>query len=232
MAARSMHMGGSALVAALEAALTKARPIAAQMLQADEAVLEFTDGEFCVADSSRSVSLSEVARQAKGSLDSYERREDAPFTLPSGSHVAEVEIDRDTGAIRLARYLMVDDYGSMINPRLTEGQVHGGVTQGIGQAMWEEVAYDPDTAQLLSGSLMDYTVPRASHLPSFEVHFRQTPTLNNPLGVKGSGQAGCIGAPQTIMSAVLDALKPLGITDIDMPATQERLWQAISNASG
>ncbi len=230
--ARSMHMGGSALVAALEAALTKARPIAAQMLQADEAVLEFTDGEFCVADSSRSVSLSEVARQAKGSLDSYERREDAPFTLPSGSHVAEVEIDRDTGAIRLARYLMVDDYGSMINPRLTEGQVHGGVTQGIGQAMWEEVAYDPDTAQLLSGSLMDYTVPRASHLPSFEVHFRQTPTLNNPLGVKGSGQAGCIGAPQTIMSAVLDALKPLGITDIDMPATQERLWQAISNASG
>ncbi|MDP6832118.1 MAG: xanthine dehydrogenase family protein molybdopterin-binding subunit [Alphaproteobacteria bacterium] len=230
--ARSMHMGGSALVAALDAALAKARPIAAQMLQADEAVLEFTDGDFRVADSSRSVSLSEVARQAKGSLDSYERREDAPFTLPSGSHVAEVEIDRETGRMLLQRYLMVDDYGAMINPRLTEGQVHGGVTQGIGQAMLEEVAYDPETAQLLSGSLMDYTVPRASHLPAFEVHFRQTPTLNNPLGVKGSGQAGCIGAPQTVMAAVLDALKPLGITDIDMPATPERLWRAIRDASG
>ena len=234
--ARSMHMGGSALVAAIEAALAKARPIAAQMLQADEAALEFSIGEFSLAGSGRSVSLLEVAAAARDpkmageSLDSYERREDAPFTLPSGSHVAEVEIDRDTGAMRLTRYLMVDDYGAMINPRLTEGQVHGGVTQGIGQAMWEEVAYDPDTAQLLSGTLMDYTVPRAAHLPSFEVHFRQTPTLNNPLGVKGSGQAGCIGAPQTVMAAVLDALKPLGITDIDMPATSERLWRAIKGA--
>ncbi len=235
--ARSMHMGGSALVAALDAALAKARPIAAQMLQADAAALEFVDGDFRLADSGRSVSLLEVAAAARDpklageSLDSYERREDAPFTLPSGSHVAEVEIDRETGVMRLQRYLMVDDYGAMINPRLTEGQVHGGVTQGIGQAMMEEVAYDPETAQLLSGSLMDYTVPRASHLPSFEMHFRQTPTLNNPLGVKGSGQAGCIGAPQTVMAAVLDALKPLGITDIDMPATPERLWRAIQDAS-
>ncbi|MBL6951988.1 MAG: xanthine dehydrogenase family protein molybdopterin-binding subunit [Alphaproteobacteria bacterium] len=236
--ARSMHMGGSALVAAMAAVLDKARPIAAQMLQADETALAFEDGAFGVAGSDRSVRLLDVAAAARdpklagevgaNGLDSYARREDAPFTFPSGCHVAEVEIDRQTGALRLESYLMVDDYGAMINPRLTEGQVHGGVTQGIGQALLENLVYDPDTAQLLSGTLMDYTLPRATHLPSFAVHFRQTPTAANPLGVKGSGQAGCIAAPQTIISAILDALKPLGITDIDMPATPERLWRAMN----
>ena len=232
--ARSMHMGGSALVAAMDMVLAKARVVAAQMLQPDVDTLEFGDGEFRVANSERSVPLLEVAAAARDpklgseSLDSYARRDDAPFTFPSGCHVAEVEIDRDTGALRLERYLMVDDYGAMINPRLTEGQVHGGVTQGIGQAMVEEVAYDSETAQLLSGTLMDYTVPRATLLPQFEVHFRQTPTGANPLGVKGSGQAGCIGAPQTIVAAVLDALKPLGVTDIDMPMTSEKIWRAIN----
>jgi len=236
--ARSMHMGGSALVAAMNAALAKARPIAAQMLQADEDALEFADGQYRVTGSTRAVSLLDVAAAARDAevtagagLDSYERREDAPFTFPSGCHVAEVEIDRATGVLTLARYLMVDDYGRQINPALTAGQVHGGVTQGIGQAIFEDVAYDPDTAQLISGTLMDYTMPHAAQLPSFEVHFRETPTLANPLGVKGSGQAGCMAAPQTIMAAVLDALKPLGITDMDMPATPERLWRAIRNAS-
>ncbi len=241
--ARSMHMGGSALVAAMAAVLAKARPVAARMLQADEAALLFENGAFGVAGSGRSVPLLEVAAAARDSnlvdagaevgeavangLDSYARREDAPFTFPSGCHVAEVEIDRQTGALRLERYLMVDDYGVLINPRLTEGQVHGGVTQGIGQALLENLAYDPESAQLLSGTFMDYTLPRAVHLPSFTVHFRQTPTAANPLGVKGSGQAGCIGAPQTIIAAILDALRPLGITDIDMPASPERIWRAI-----
>ncbi len=236
--ARSMHMGGSALVAAMTASLAKARPIAAQMLQANEDALEFGGGAFKVADSERSVSLLDVAAAARdpksttgAGLDSYERREDAPFTFPSGCHAAEVEIDRETGVLRLVHYVMVDDYGRRINPALTMGQVHGGVTQGIGQALWEAVVYDPGTAQLLSGTLMDYTVPRATHLPSFEIHFRQTPTAANPLGVKGSGQAGCMSAPQTIMAAILDALKPLGITDMDMPATPERLWRAIKDAS-
>jgi carbon-monoxide dehydrogenase large subunit len=233
-----MHMGGSALVAAMTAALAKAKPVAAQMLQADVAALEFAAGAFHVAGSERSVSLLEVAAAARdpktttgAGLDSYERRENAPFTFPSGCHVAEVEIERETGVLHLMRYLMVDDYGRRINPALTMGQVHGGVAQGIGQALWEAIAYDPATAQLLSGTLMDYTVPRATHLPSFETHFRETPTAANPLGVKGSGQAGCMAAPQTIMAAVLDALKPLGITDMDMPATPERLWRAIRYAS-
>jgi carbon-monoxide dehydrogenase large subunit len=229
--ARSMHMGGSALVAAMDAVLDKARPIAARMLQADEAALVFEIGAFGVSGSDRSISLLDVAAEAGDGLDSYARREDAPFTFPSGCHVAEVEIDGQTGALRLERYLMVDDYGAMINPRLTEGQVHGGVTQGIGQALMENLVYDPDTAQLLSGTLLDYALPLADHLPSFAVHFQQTPTAANPLGVKGSGQAGCIGAPQTIVSAILDALKPLGITDLDMPATPERLWRAINSKS-
>ena len=246
--ARSMHMGGSALVAAMQAALGKARRVAARMLQAEEASLDFADGVFRVRGSgggNSSVSLLEVAAAARDpkladaalgedggvGLDSYARRDDAPFTFPSGCHVAEVEIDRATGALRLERYLIVDDYGRLINPRLTEGQVHGGVTQGIGQAMMENVAYDPESAQLLSGTLMDYTLPRAAALPPFEVHFNQTPTAANPLGVKGSGQAGCMAAPQTVIAAVLDALKPLGITDIDMPATPERLWRAINNGA-
>ncbi len=226
--ARSMHMGGSALVVAMDAVLAKARPIVARMLQANEAALVFENGAFGVSGSDRSISLLDVAAEAGDGLDSYGRREDAPFTFPSGCHVAEVEIDGQTGALRLERYLMVDDYGAMINPRLTEGQVHGGVTQGIGQALLENLVYDPDTAQLLSGTFLDYTLPRAAHLPSFAVHFQQTPTAANPLGVKGSGQAGCIAAPQTIISAILDALKPLGITDIDMPATPERLWRAMN----
>jgi carbon-monoxide dehydrogenase large subunit len=231
-------MGGSALVAAMAAALAKARPVAAQMLQTGEDTLEFTHGEFRVAGTAQSVPLLDVAAAARdpnvaggAGLDSYERREDAPITFPSGCHVAEVEIDRETGVAALISYIMVDDYGRRINPRLIEGQVHGGIAQGIGQALFENVIYDPETAQLLSGTWLDYTMPHAAQLPSFELHFRETPTAANPLGVKGSGQAGCMAAPQTIMAAVLDALKPMGITDMDMPATSERLWRAIMAAS-
>ena len=232
-----MHMGGSALYAAMEATLDKARPIAAQMLQTDEDAIEFTEGQFLVRATGQYVGLLDVAAAAKdsnisdgGGLDTYERREDAPFTFPSGCHVAEVEIDQDTGQLRLVRYLLVDDYGQQINPKLTEGQVHGGIVQGIGQAIFENVIYDPTSGQLLNGTWMDYAMPRADHVPSFEIHFRQTLTSANPLGVKGAGQAGCMAAPQTIVLAVLDALKPLDITDMDMPVTPERLWQAIRDA--
>ena len=248
--ARSMHMGGSALMLAMDAALDKGRGVAAQLLQADAADLEFTNGAFVIKDSDRSVSLLEVAAAARepamapdsapagstdGSgdgLDSFAMREGAPFTFPSGCHVAEVEIDADTGATRLLRYLMVDDYGRLINPRLAEGQVVGGVAQGIGQALMENAVHDPQSAQLLSGSWMDYAMPRAGDLPAFEVHFEERPTGVNPLGVKGTGQAGCIAAPQTIINAILDALAPLGIDDLDMPATPEQLWRAIRDAKG
>jgi carbon-monoxide dehydrogenase large subunit len=152
------------------------------------------------------------------------------FTFPSGCHVAEVEIDPETGAIELMRYTAVDDYGRLINPLLTEGQVQGGVAQGIGQAMLEHTVYDPSSGQLLSGSFMDYTLPRADDLPFFDIELIERPTGANPLGVKGAGQAGCIAAPQTVMAAILDALRPAGVEALDMPATPERVWQVLAKA--
>jgi carbon-monoxide dehydrogenase large subunit len=152
------------------------------------------------------------------------------FTFPSGCHVAEVEVDPETGATTLVRYTAVDDYGRLINPLLTEGQVQGGVTQGIGQAMVEHTVYDAASGQLLSGSLMDYALPRADDLPAFDIELIERPTAANPLGVKGSGQAGCIAAPQTVMAAILDALRPAGVEAMDMPATPERVWRALNEA--
>jgi carbon-monoxide dehydrogenase large subunit len=235
-----MHMGGGVMALAINAVLAKARAVAATLLQAEVAALAYMDGRFTVPDNDRSITLLDVAAAARnqdvapdfdgGGLDSFVMRKEAPFTFPNGCHAAEVEIDPQTGVVNLLRYLMVDDYGTLVNPRLVEGQVHGGVAQGIGQALMERVAYDPQSGQLLSGSFMDYTVPRATHLPAFETHLEGVPTAANLLGVKGSGQAGCIGAPQTIINAVLDALTPLGIDHIQMPATAETVWQAIQTA--
>ena len=152
------------------------------------------------------------------------------FTFPNGCHVAEVEIDPDTGLVSLERYAVVDDYGRLINPLLTRGQVQGGIAQGIGQALLERTVYEPASGQLLSGSLMDDALPRADNLPPFDITLAELPTSANPLGVKGSGQAGAIAAPQTIINAIVDALAPLGIDHIDMPATPERVWRAIRAA--
>jgi len=153
------------------------------------------------------------------------------ITFPNGCHIAEVEVYPDTGATTLERYTAVDDFGTLINPMLTVGQVHGGVAQGIGQAMLEHTVYDQHSGQMLSGSFMDYTLPRAQDLPDFDITLSGTPTNANPLGVKGSGQAGAMASPQAIIAAVLDALAPLGVTHIDMPATPERIWRAIRSAS-
>jgi carbon-monoxide dehydrogenase large subunit len=152
-------------------------------------------------------------------------------TFPNGCQAAEVEIDPETGYLRLTRYFAVDDYGRLVNPRLTEGQVQGGIAQGIGQAMLEDIIYDRESGQLLTGSLMDYALPRADDLPPIEVILEGTPTAANPLGVKGSGQAGAIAGPQTIMNAIADALALRGATTPDMPATPERIWRALRQAS-
>jgi aerobic carbon-monoxide dehydrogenase large subunit len=164
------------------------------------------------------------------SLDTHVMNMSDLVVFPSGCHVAEVEIDPDTGATTLLRYTAVDDYGRLINPMLTQGQVHGGLAQGIGQALLERTVYDPDSGQLLSGSFMDYALPRADDLPALDVTLAELPTASNPLGVKGSGQAGAIAAPQTVLNAVLDALAPLGVRAFDMPATPERVWQAIRDS--
>ena len=149
-----------------------------------------------------------------------------PSAFPNGCHVAEVEIDPETGAVTLARYTAVDDFGTLVNPMLAEGQVHGGVVQGIGQALTEHTVYD-QTGQLLSGSFMDYAMPRADDLPSLDVDFHPVPATSNPLGVKGCGEAGVTGALPAVMNAIIDALADRGITHVDMPATPERIWRAL-----
>jgi carbon-monoxide dehydrogenase large subunit len=239
--ARSMHMGGAAVVKAIDATLAKARSLAAHLLQASEGELVFADGRFAVQGSDRMIALPALARSAEDpanlpdgmtkGLGVHVMNMTDVFTFPSGCHVAEVEVDPETGAVELVRYTAVDDYGRLINPLLTEGQVQGGVTQGIGQAMLEHTVYDASSGQLLSGSLMDYALPRADDLPSFDIELIERPTGANPLGVKGSGQAGCIAAPQTVMAAILDALRPAGVETLDMPATPERVWQALVKAA-
>jgi carbon-monoxide dehydrogenase large subunit len=235
--ARSMHQGGTALVKAAEMVIEKGRRIAAGLLQADSAEIVFAEGRFTVPGTERGIDLPAVARaaadpanlpegMAPGLASSVYNMLDG-FTFPNGCHIAEVEIDLETGVVTLERYTAVDDYGRLINPLLTAGQVQGGVAQGIGQALLEHTVYDPDSSQLLSGSLMDYALPRADDLPPFDITLAELPTAANPLGVKGSGQAGCIAAPQTIINAIVDALSPLGIDHIDMPATPERVWRAI-----
>ena len=238
--ARSMHMGGAALVKAMDAALSKARRLAAHLLQASEHELDYDQGRFTVRGSDRAVDLATLAGSAQEAANLPEGMSRGlgehvlnitdVFTFPSGCHVAEVEIDSETGAIDLLRYTAVDDYGRLINPMLTEGQVHGGLAQGIGQALVEHTVYDPQTGQLLSGSLMDYALPRATDLPFFDIELVERPTGANPLGVKGSGQAGCIGAPQTVMAAVLDALRSAGVERLEMPATPARVWEALQAA--
>ncbi|MDB5512219.1 MAG: hypothetical protein JWR08_1702 [Enterovirga sp.] len=239
--ARSLHQGGAALVRAIEAVLGKARTIAGRLLQADPAELVFRDGGFETADGARRIDLPSVAAAAAdpeqispgtepGSLESYVDNPLDLVTFPNGCHVAEVEIDPETGQVELLAYTAVDDFGTIINPLLTEGQIQGGVVQGIGQALHERTAYDPGSGQLISASFMDYGLPRAADLPPLDIRFNGVPSGANPLGVKGSGQAGCIAAPQTIMHAVLDALAPLGIETMDMPATPDRIWKAIRDA--
>jgi carbon-monoxide dehydrogenase large subunit len=224
--ARSMHMGGAALFKAAQQVIEKGKPVAARLLQAQSDQVVFAAGRFSAGE--RSVDLLSVARDT--SLDTYVWNLLDIITFPNGCHVAEVEIDPETGQVTLQRYTAVDDYGTLINPLLTVGQVQGGVAQGIGQALTERTVYDPDSGQMLSGSFMDYQIPRAVDLPGLDITLTGIPTKANPLGVKGSGQAGAIAAPQTIISAVLDALAPLGVTHIDMPATPERVWRAIQQA--
>jgi aerobic carbon-monoxide dehydrogenase large subunit len=230
--ARSMHMGGAALVRAAQAVIDKGRTVAARLLQAAPEAVAFDAGRFTTADG-RAADILEVARAATDfdtSLDARADVADAAFTFPNGCHVAEVEIDPETGAVVLERYLAVDDFGRLINPLLTAGQVQGGVAQGIGQALLERTVYDAGNGQLLSGSFMDYAIPRAGDLPMLDISLAGTPTDANPLGVKGSGQAGAMAAPQTVMHAILDALAPLGVVHLDMPATAEAVWRAICSA--
>lgn len=240
--ARSLSMGGTALAKAAEAVLAKGTRIAAHLLQAERAEVRFAHGRFAVPGrDAAGIDLLALARAARDpanlppgldpGLDTDVAHHEDAFTFPSGCHVAEVEVDPETGHVALVAYTTTDDFGRLINPMLTEGQVHGGVAQGIGQALLEHVVYEEGSGQLLSGSLQDYALPRADDLSAFDVRLAPLPSKVNPLGVKGSGQSGAMAAPQTIMHAILDALAPIGVHDLDMPATPERIWRAIRAAS-
>jgi carbon-monoxide dehydrogenase large subunit len=221
--------------------IDKGKKIAAHMLEAAEADISFDDGMFAIAGTDRSVSLDAVARAAfnpaqlppglePGFAESGHFTPPQP-TFPNGCHVCEVEIDPDTGHIDILRYLVVDDFGVVINPLLLQGQVHGGIAQGVGQAMLERTVYDPESGQLLTGNLTDYAIPHADTLPALEFSYNVVPCRTNPLGVKGAGEAGAIGAPPALVNAVVDALAELGIDHLDMPLTPERLWRAIREAA-
>ena len=222
--ARSLPMAGSALLMALDASLAKAHQEAARLLQSDPASIRFEAGTFH-APGRASITLADMLGMLPdGALDACAHDPNDLFVYPNGCHVAEVEVDPETGAVALVRYVAADDYGVLVNPLLTEGQVQGGLAQGIGQAMLERVHYDPEYGQLLTATLSDYALPRAADLPWLEVRFDETaPTARNPLGAKGAGQAGAIGAPQAVMAAIADAI---GIAHLDMPATPEAVWRA------
>ncbi|MBY0430938.1 MAG: molybdopterin-dependent oxidoreductase, partial [Rhodospirillales bacterium] len=230
---RSLPVGGAALADAVENALAKARAQAARMLGANEAALTFSEGTFTLAGTNRFVSLSELAAEAARhgeTLGAAGAFKPSAATFPNGCHVCEVEIDPETGAVVIVGYTIVDDFGVVLNPLLLAGQVYGGVAQGIGQALLEKVVYDPESGQLLSGSLMDYGLPRAADMPSFRFAANEVPCRANPLGVKGAGEAGAIGAPPAVINAIVDALAPLGIRHIDMPATPHAVWRALRQA--
>jgi aerobic carbon-monoxide dehydrogenase large subunit len=241
MGSRSTVIGGTAVWLAADRVLAKARTIAAHLLEAAPADLGFSDGRFVVAGTTRGVDLAEVARAAfqparlPAGLEPglYETGTFSPAadTFPNGAHVCEVEIDPETGAVALLNYVVVDDVGTVVNPLTLEGQIHGGVAQGAGQALLEQVVYDPQSGQLLTGSLMDYGLPRADTLGPILTEVHPVPTALNPLGAKGAGEAGTVGALPAVMNAVLDALAPLGVRELDMPATGARVWQAIRAAA-
>ncbi|MGH7037469.1 MAG: xanthine dehydrogenase family protein molybdopterin-binding subunit [Stellaceae bacterium] len=242
-ASRSLAVGGSAVVKALDKIVAKGKKIAAHLLEAAEADIAFEDGQFRVAGTDRAVPFAQIALSAyvphnypidtvEPGLDETAFYDPANFTYPAGAHVAEVEIDRETGAVALLNFTAADDFGRIINPLIVEGQVHGALAQGIGQALYENTEYDPESGQLRTGSLMDYCLPRADTMIAFNLATHATLCPHNPLGVKGCGEAGTIGAPAAIMNAVINALAPLGVTDLAMPATPERVWRAIAGRAG
>jgi carbon-monoxide dehydrogenase large subunit len=238
--ARSAVVGGSALKVAADAIINKAKPMAAAMMEADVGDIEFNDGNFKVAGTDKAIPLTEVAKASFApmgpmtkfgiGLEGSGSHSPEPPSHPNGAHAVEVEIDPETGVVTVDKYVMVDDLGQVLNPMIVNGQQHGGVAQGIGQALFEHQVYDKNSAQLVTGSFMDYVMPRADMLPNFEIALEEVRCLTNPIGVKGIGESGTIGAPPVVINAIIDALSPLGIDRIDMPATPGKVWAAINAA--
>jgi carbon-monoxide dehydrogenase large subunit len=239
--ARSAIVGGNALKAASEAIIAKGKQLAAALMEADAADIEFKEGEYRVVGTDKAITITDVAKAAYApmgpltdkfgvGLEASGSFSPDPPSHPNGAHACEVEVDPETGEVTIDRYFVVDDLGRILNPLIVRGQIHGGVVQGLGQALLEHQVYDRQSGQLMSGSFMDYGMPRADTMPNVEAELEEVPCKTNPLGVKGIGESGTIGAPPTVINALIDALAPLGVDRIDMPATPLRVWQAISRA--
>jgi len=238
---RSISVGGAAIMKALDKIETKAKKIAAHLMESSDADVEFANGEFTVKGTDKKVTFGQVALTAyvphnypldklEPGLNETAFYDPTNFTFPAGTYICEVEVDPATGVTRVDKFTAVDDFGTIINPMIVEGQVHGGLVQGIGQALMENCVYDRETGQLLTGSFMDYTMPRADDFPEFKIGTVCTPCTHNPLGTKGCGEAGAIGSPPAVINAVLDALHGLGVKEFDMPASPHRVWEAIQAA--
>jgi carbon-monoxide dehydrogenase large subunit len=239
--ARSAVVGGSALKLAADAIIEKGKTMASALLEADVADLEFKEGGYRVAGTDKSISIVDVAKASYAPMGPLTKQfgvgleasgsfSPEPPSHPNGAHVCEVEVDPETGAVTVDRYHVVDDLGRVLNPLIVRGQIHGGVVQGVGQALAEQQVYDRGSGQLLTGSFMDYAMPRADLMPEIDTTLEEVPCRTNPLGVKGIGESGTIGAPPTVINAIIDALRSLGVQDIDMPATPPRVWEAMRQA--
>ena len=239
---RSLVVGGSALNKAADKVILKGKKIAAHLLEAAEQDITFEAGVFAVAGTDRKKTIEDIALAAyvphdypleilEPGLEEQAYYDPVNFTYPGGAHLVEVEVDPETGVVEIVKYTACDDVGTVINPMIVEGQLHGGIVQGIGQALYENCVYDETSGQLLSGSFMDYCMPRADGVPKMDVATYSTPCTHTPMGVKGCGEVGTIGSPAAVISAVVDALSHLGITHVDMPASPNRIWRIIQNAS-
>jgi len=235
---RSITATGTAIVESSALVIAKGKQAAAHLMEAAEGDIEFANGRFTIAGTDRSIDIMELSQRLRegkmpegvpSSLDVDHNSKDTPSTFPNGCHVSEVEIDPETGVVQIVRYTGVNDFGTIVNPMIVAGQLHGGVAQGIGQALMEEVSYD-ESGQPITGSFMDYALPRAGDIPLMTVGDHPSPAKSNPLGTKGCGEAGCAGSLATLVNAVIDALSEYGITEIDMPLTPERVWRAIEDA--
>jgi carbon-monoxide dehydrogenase large subunit len=232
---RSITASGAAIVEASQLVIQKGKQATAHILEASEGDIEFADGRFTIAGTDRGIGIMELASKLRdsklpegtpASLDVDHTIAGVPSTFPNGCHVAEVEIDPDTGVVQIVNYTGVNDFGTVVNPMLVAGQIHGGVAQGIGQALMECVTYD-ESGQPVTGSFMDYAMPRAGDIPSMTLGDHPSPATSNPLGTKGCGEAGCAGSLATIVNAAIDALSDYGVTHLDMPLTPEKIWRAV-----
>ncbi|HEY7991764.1 MAG TPA: xanthine dehydrogenase family protein molybdopterin-binding subunit [Stellaceae bacterium] len=240
--ARSLLVAGTAMIDASQKIIAKGKKLAGHFLEASEQDIEFKDGNFTIAGTDRFINIMDLAKRTReasnlpdgmpATLDETGNCNNPNNTFPNGSHICELEIDEETGATDILRYTVVDDMGLVVNPMIVMGQIHGGLVQGIGQALMEDTVFDPKSGQLLAGSFQDYTMPRADNFPTFEITFNNVPCTTNIMGIKGAGEAGSVGSLASVMNAVIDALSPYNIRHIDMPATPLKIWRVLQAAKG